>query len=1045
MLIVSVSVALGQSSSIYNASTYAYTTLVTQGNASTGSSSILAIPTGLANGIPFLPYNVNASITLNRNAANSETVTPTSVTSCYPNSLACTLSATFSFKHIAGETIQSGTFGLQEAVNVAVAAGSGTVLIDASWQGPSGSSLILAAKGNDNVMIQDNRNPSGAVFYQWNGSAYVQTGGGTVMQTFVLENYLSTADGHSGTDYGFASVNFCNVVGCANLTAPVALKTTNPGVCKVFTSLNIPAPIHFDSTSCTLVPQSTMSSSYVTLSGCSTTIGSNTVTCASTAGLVAGQAIGGDPTVGPENYVFSVTNSTTFQLALPAQRTFLALLASGSTTATIADTFQDAVNGQTVTGPGVPASTSITLNQAAHTFTLSNAATIGTTSPVDLTLASGTVVSGLTLQAITVTPVIVVPASANLSTTQSKPHGPNYGVWLSNVTIQDPAYSHSSFGRSLPGVAGIQVWGQDNLVIRAAQIDGLVGSALVYGGVTPSTPTGAVRESDAYDIYAYSDGDILTGQACISLMTGYGQGISGQDEINQDGFHNVHCVYADAESLVVGTYLHPGTTNGPRLITFDGDNQMESGADSNFSFTASDTVRFLNAGSHNQILGGEWTTPGFGKSVFHISQGVDLDVSGVAIGGNGGQSQTFNVSLTPSGTSVGYVSAGANAGSSFMVGPYWNGIGAQIFDTGTCVSGCNVYLATTNAVNGTGTTLTLASPYTGTATSGTLVVQAGGTYFHLDQANSLSSPLKLLNGTYVDATSNVLSLLGMTTDLQAFTVGTGAMSTPPGQINDYQGTSNTSGLNLLPQGYNANSNSGTLNLQTTWLNSAGIFQRGGVALNLQVSTGVNPSQFLYYTCNICAGDFFNNIQNTLGAFQGLSSTTTNRVAFEVSGNTQSWQWGMPVVVTGNPWVLNDVTSGLTDLSCASSTGLCTFPHGLDVTGTFDATGTIVSGFKLQASGLILQGSKFATSGCAVSASTGGATAGTYTSGTTGTCTVTITIGQSIVAPTDWSCYARDTTTVADVQTQTGSISTTTATITGTTVSGDVISFACLAH
>lgn len=764
----------------------------------------------------------------------------------------------------------------------------------------------------------------------------------TARQTYVLEDYLSTADGQSGTDYGYAAINFCASVGCPTLTTPVGLKTTHEGICKVYTSLVIPAPIHFDASSCTLIPQSTMGSSYISLANCSTTIGSTVVTCTSTAGLQAGMAIGGDPTVGPENYVFSVTSGTTFVLALPALRTFQALLTSSSTAVLVADTFQDAVTGQSVTGPGVPASTTIIVNQATHTFTLSNSATIGTTSPVDLALASGTVVSGLGLSAITVKPVIIVPPSANLSTSQARPHGPNYGVWLDNIMIQDPnyGYAHNSFGRSLLGVAGIQVYGQDNLVIHRAQINGLVGSALIYGGVTPSVPTGAVRESDAYDIYAYSDGDFNTGQACVSLMTGYGQGIAGQDENNQLGFHNVHCVYADAEGLVLGTYLHPGTANGPRLITFDGDNQFEGGADQNYSFSSTDTVRILSAGSHNEILGGEWTTPGFSKSVFHISQGIDLNVSGLTMGGNGGQAQTFNVTLVPSGTTVTYVSAGTNAGNSFMVGPYWNGIGAQIFDTGACSAGCNVYLANINAVNGSGTVLTLASAYTGSATSGTITVQAGGSYFHLDQTNSLTSPLKVLNGTYTDVTANVLSLLGMTTGTQAFVVGTGAMSTPPGQINDYQGVSNTARINMLPQGYTSNSQSGPITFQSTFLNSAGVYQRGGMTEYFGASTGVNPTQFLYYTCAICNGDFYNNVQNSFGVYQALNSTSTNRMAFTLTGVSQGWEWGMPTVVSGNPWRLIDTTNNVTAISVAPSTGAVTLssigagtnpvcPNGID--------------------------------------------------------------------------------------------------------------------
>lgn len=167
-------------SNTYNATTYGnWSSFITSGNASTGSSSIGANPSAFINGQPALPFAVGTSVTINKGQANTETVTPTTVANCYFNSLICVLGASFTNKHVAGEALQSGTYGLQEAINAAITAGSGTVIIDASWQGPSGTSLILAAKGSVNVMIQDNRNPSGAVFYQWNGTAYVQSGGGS--------------------------------------------------------------------------------------------------------------------------------------------------------------------------------------------------------------------------------------------------------------------------------------------------------------------------------------------------------------------------------------------------------------------------------------------------------------------------------------------------------------------------------------------------------------------------------------------------------------------------------------------------------------------------------------------------------------------------------------------------------------------------------------------------------------------------------------------------------------------------------------------------
>lgn len=66
-------------------------------------------------------------------------------------------------------------------------------------------------------------------------------------------------------------------------------------------------------------------------------------------------------------------------------------------------------------------------------------------------------------------------------------------------------------------------------------------------------------------------------------------------------------------------------------------------------------------------------------------------------------------------------------------------------------------------------------------------------------------------------------------------------------------------------------------------------------------------------------------------------------------------------------------------------------------------------------------------------------AGTYTSGTTGTCTVVITPNQ--VAPTGWACSAVNLTTPGNPQGQTAS-TTTTATIAGTTVTGDVVRYQC---
>lgn len=79
-------------------------------------------------------------------------------------------------------------------------------------------------------------------------------------------------------------------------------------------------------------------------------------------------------------------------------------------------------------------------------------------------------------------------------------------------------------------------------------------------------------------------------------------------------------------------------------------------------------------------------------------------------------------------------------------------------------------------------------------------------------------------------------------------------------------------------------------------------------------------------------------------------------------------------------------------------------------------------------------------GCSLSNAHGGAFAGNFTSGLSGTCTVTVAPG--ITATNGWSCWAADLTTTADHLYQTAS-TTTQATISGTTASGDVITYGCV--
>ncbi|MDR3519291.1 MAG: right-handed parallel beta-helix repeat-containing protein [Candidatus Pacebacteria bacterium] len=117
------------------------------------------------------------------------------------------------------------------------------------------------------------------------------------------------------------------------------------------------------------------------------------------------------------------------------------------------------------------------------------------------------------------------------------------------------------------------------------------------------------------------------------------------------------------------------------------------------------------------------------------------------------------------------------------------------------------------------------------------------------------------------------------------------------------------------------------------------------------------------------------------------------------------------------------------------------------TGSVDLLGTVTASSFQNNMGVDL-GTLFTMSGCSATSATGGAKAGSYASGTTGTCTVALTFngatGLSGTVPNGWSCTANDLTTPADVIHQSAS-TTSTATLSGTTVSGDVVNFSCQSY
>lgn len=139
----------------------------------------------------------------------------------------------------------------------------------------------------------------------------------------------------------------------------------------------------------------------------------------------------------------------------------------------------------------------------------------------------------------------------------------------------------------------------------------------------------------------------------------------------------------------------------------------------------------------------------------------------------------------------------------------------------------------------------------------------------------------------------------------------------------------------------------------------------------------------------------------------------NKYGFTVGSGTSNTNWFQ---------VIGNANIGCADGTAAPTNGIITC--GLTQTPAIQSTGTT-----------------FTISGCGTTGLKGGSTAGEFNSGTSGTCTITITFG-GLTATNGWYCSpANDLTTPADHLYQTAR-TTTTATMSGTTVTGDLINFSC---
>jgi len=128
------------------------------------------ICTVTSNGYTFPALKVGRPVTIvDNNPANTETVTPTFVSMAGGS---CTMQAVMAHVHYT-YWVQSGTGGLQEALDYQPGTSNTLVYLTPRWTNAGGTtSMITSAHGNSNIYIFDQRTSQlGA--YQWNGSTYI--------------------------------------------------------------------------------------------------------------------------------------------------------------------------------------------------------------------------------------------------------------------------------------------------------------------------------------------------------------------------------------------------------------------------------------------------------------------------------------------------------------------------------------------------------------------------------------------------------------------------------------------------------------------------------------------------------------------------------------------------------------------------------------------------------------------------------------------------------------------------------------------------------
>jgi hypothetical protein len=187
----SVSPTARQGGTFYASAYATWGARVVSGNSTTGSgtSIIITLPGPLEDNTSSAGNVLLNSGTLNPirvNDNNAETVTPTSISfgTCPSGNIGfgsqncATITGTFNNTHGAGAApnVISGTYGLQEAINVAAAVGGGLVVVDSAWSGMGGTNAMLtAAIPYQSVFIEDLRTAAPLYWSMQEGATVLAT------------------------------------------------------------------------------------------------------------------------------------------------------------------------------------------------------------------------------------------------------------------------------------------------------------------------------------------------------------------------------------------------------------------------------------------------------------------------------------------------------------------------------------------------------------------------------------------------------------------------------------------------------------------------------------------------------------------------------------------------------------------------------------------------------------------------------------------------------------------------------------------------------